>query len=68
MPRKTVTVKLKWIGDAIAVNPKGGCDFHMHEDGSGKFHAGCGCCQLARAFIKAGGKARSRPIEIHMGG
>ena len=45
--RKTVVVKLAWIRDAIAVNPEGGCDFHMKENGSGTFSPGCGCCQLA---------------------
>lgn len=65
---KYVRVELKWIGDAIAINPKGGCDFHMHNSG-GRFCSGCGCCQLAKAYVNAYRRNKSsfklyRAVEI----
>lgn len=51
MPKKTrILVDPKWIEEAIAVNAKGGCDFHM-EQSKPWFCPGCGCCQLAKAYL-----------------
>lgn len=70
MNKKTeVVVKLAWIADAIDCHPKGGCEFHMYEDGSGRFCRGCGCCQLAKAYWEAVRKNKltvrhHRPVKI----
>jgi hypothetical protein len=58
--RTEVVVKLRWIEDAIVCHPKGGCEFHLREDGSGKFCPGCGCCQLAKAYLDAKQKTRRK--------
>lgn len=49
--KSRILVHPKWIEEAIAVQEAGGCEFHMHEDGSGKFCRGCGCCHLAKAYL-----------------
>lgn len=58
--RTEVVVKLRWIADAIACHPKGGCEFHFREDGSGKFCPGCGCCELARVYWNAKRKTQRK--------
>lgn len=62
MKKGTVAVRLEWIIDSVAIHPKGGCQFHLREDGSGKPFPTCGCCLLAKAYLDAPERPRRQGV------